>query len=272
MLEDSASAIQSSSLWASMNSWLTPTVLFLLLNLMIATIAFTSTFSHHQKQPNPQNAPPSVTRSPSLLHRIKSINLLSSPPPQDSSLHHKQIPDSDTHFAAHYFFPNPQECEETPTHAAAHESPPHLAAGRETEAHFDFEEKPPIFADFEDAREGERENLEMSMDEVYSQLKDSSHFNRTKSDTKPTAGEIPAKLAAKMRKSASVKSAFNHFEEGDIVEARRPETVREGRAAASDEGGVDAKADDFINRFKQQLKLQRLDSIIRYKDMIGRGR
>ncbi|XP_042004599.1 pathogen-associated molecular patterns-induced protein A70-like [Salvia splendens] len=274
MLEDSASAIQSSSLWASMNSWLTPTVLFLLLNLMIATIAFTSsTFSH------PQNPPPSPARSPSLLHRLKSINLLSSPPPQDSSLHHKQIPDSDTHFAAHYFFPNPHESEETPTSAAAaaHESSPHLASaaatGRETEAHFDFEEKAPIFADFEAAREGESESLEMSMDEVYSQLnKDATHFNRTKSDTKPAGGEIPAKLAAKMRKSASVKSAFNHFEEGDIMEARRPATVREGRAAVADEGGVDAKADDFINRFKQQLKLQRLDSIIRYKDMIGRGR
>ncbi|XP_042037253.1 pathogen-associated molecular patterns-induced protein A70 [Salvia splendens] len=249
MLEDSASAIQSSSLWASMNSWLTPTVLFLLLNLMIATIAFTSsTFSH------PPNPPP---RSPSLLHRIKSINLLSSPPPQRSPLLHKHIPDSDTH----YCFPNPQE------------SPTSAQTGRETEAHFDFEEKAPIFADFEAAHEGESENLEMSLDEVCSPLnKDSSHFNRTKSDTKPAGGEIPAKLAAKMRKSASVKSPFNHFEEGDIVEARRPATVREVRAAVADEGGVDAKADDFINRFKQQLKLQRLDSIIRYKDMIGRGR
>jgi hypothetical protein len=34
---------------------------------------------------------------------------------------------------------------------------------------------------------------------------------------------------------------------------------------------VDAKADDFINRFKQQLKLQRLDSIIRFKDASNRG-
>ncbi|CAM8939085.1 unnamed protein product [Rhodiola kirilowii] len=34
---------------------------------------------------------------------------------------------------------------------------------------------------------------------------------------------------------------------------------------------VDSKADDFINKFKQQLKLQRLDSILRYKEMLGRG-
>jgi hypothetical protein len=34
---------------------------------------------------------------------------------------------------------------------------------------------------------------------------------------------------------------------------------------------VDAKDNDFINRFKQQLKLQRLDSIIRFKDASNRG-
>ena len=38
--------------------------------------------------------------------------------------------------------------------------------------------------------------------------------------------------------------------------------VRAGAAAEEDEE-VDARADDFINKFKQQLKLQRLDSIIR---------
>ncbi|KAF9607898.1 hypothetical protein IFM89_003712 [Coptis chinensis] len=38
-----------------------------------------------------------------------------------------------------------------------------------------------------------------------------------------------------------------------------------------DDEEVDAKADDFINKFKNQLKLQRLDSILRYKEMLGRG-
>ncbi|CAN0882030.1 Pathogen-associated molecular patterns-induced protein A70 [Linum grandiflorum] len=81
-----------------------------------------------------------------------------------------------------------------------------------------------------------------------------------------------------MKKSASTKSAFGHFEEEKIVEARRPATVREQKSnklneeeVGGDVGCVDAKADDFINKFKQQLKLQRLDSIIRYKEMVGRG-
>ncbi|OIV97398.1 hypothetical protein TanjilG_17582 [Lupinus angustifolius] len=32
--------------------------------------------------------------------------------------------------------------------------------------------------------------------------------------------------------------------------------------------GVDEKADNFIKRFKEQLRLQRLDSILRYRDMM----
>nr|GEZ33287.1 hypothetical protein CTI12_AA086170 [Tanacetum cinerariifolium] len=46
-------------------------------------------------------------------------------------------------------------------------------------------------------------------------------------------------------------------------------SVRES-ARAKDEC-VNAKADDFIKRFKQQLKLQRLDSLQRFRDMLNRG-
>lgn len=110
------------------------------------------------------------------------------------------------------------------------------------------------------------------MDEIYSKLQQGQEgpFARTHSDTKPASGEVPVKLPKKMKKSASSKSAFSHFKEEDIVETRRPATVREERSAVDDDE-VDAKADDFINKFKQQLKLQRLDSIMRYKEMIGRG-
>jgi hypothetical protein len=36
-------------------------------------------------------------------------------------------------------------------------------------------------------------------------------------------------------------------------------------------GGVDARADDFINSFRKQLQLQRLNSLLNYKDMLNRG-
>lgn len=141
----------------------------------------------------------------------------------------------------------------------------------ETEEDDDF----PVGNDNYDYNLGEREEGS-SLDEIYSKLQQQGqdgHFTRTQSDTKPSAGEVPVKLPRKMKKSASSKSAFAHFKEEDIVESRRPATVKEAKVsrAAVDDDEVDAKADDFINRFKQQLKLQRLDSIMRYKEMIGRG-
>ncbi|KAL8117826.1 hypothetical protein AgCh_015651 [Apium graveolens] len=52
--------------------------------------------------------------------------------------------------------------------------------------------------------------------------------------------------------------------------ARREAVVKKTASFKEDEQ-VDAKADDFINRFKQQLKMQRLDSIKRYTQMLTGG-
>ncbi|KAK3161726.1 hypothetical protein QOZ80_1BG0080670 [Eleusine coracana subsp. coracana] len=49
-----------------------------------------------------------------------------------------------------------------------------------------------------------------------------------------------------------------------VVAARE---VVEDAAAVS----VDARADDFINRFRQQLQLQRLNSLLNYKEMLNSG-
>ncbi|CAN0882035.1 Pathogen-associated molecular patterns-induced protein A70 [Linum grandiflorum] len=183
-----------------MSSWLTPTVLFLFLNIMIGTIAITSSLAspkpNHNEHQHQQQQQQQLWRSPSVLQRLKSINLYSyrSQEPQISTL--------------------------------------------------------------------------QSSNKV---------VGRSMSDTKPVGGEIPKKLPKKMKKSASTKSAFGHFEEEKIVEARRPATVREQKSNKlikedeDEDEEEDAKADDFINKFKQQLKLQRLDSIIRYKEMVGRG-
>jgi hypothetical protein len=74
-------------------------------------------------------------------------------------------------------------------------------------------------------------------------------------------------LPEKMKKSASEKFGVSSrsTEDDDDVERRRPQTVSCGES-----GDVDAKADDFINKFKQQLKLQRVDSLLRYKEMMTR--
>lgn len=149
---------------------------------------------------------------------------------------------------------------------------------QEPETHFHFEQTFEQEQTKEDQKEEEHEQIEededqlQSLDEIYSQLKGDGEVSRTKSDTKPRSGEVPTKLARKMKKSASAKSAFAHFEENEVVESRRPATVREGKPKATEpDEEVDAKADDFINKFKHQLKLQRLDSIMRYKEVINRG-
>ncbi|CAL4909347.1 unnamed protein product [Urochloa decumbens] len=45
----------------------------------------------------------------------------------------------------------------------------------------------------------------------------------------------------------------------------------EEEPAAEADHGVDARADDFINKFRQQLQLQRLNSLLNYKEMLGGG-
>lgn len=69
-----------------------------------------------------------------------------------------------------------------------------------------------------------------------------------------------------MRKSASVRGGLTDSE-WEEVEKRRPQTARPVETTTSwrEDEEVDAKADDFINRFKKQLRLQRIDSLLRYR-------
>ncbi|EXB66863.1 hypothetical protein L484_019501 [Morus notabilis] len=274
MFEESASSIPS--LWASMNSWFTPTVLFVLLNLMIGTIAITSSLTTQNHHQDPAGNHRQLARSPSVLQRLKSnfysyrsqeptTNFLKSPE-NDANYAVAQTPEREqSHFAR------------SPVMLQRLKSNFYSYISQEVPAEQTLAQEPPREEEEERLEEdGDQFDQAQTLDEIYSQLKDGGGggVSRSKSDTKPTAGEpAPPKLSRKMKKSASAKSAFAHFEEADIVEARRPATVREGKvkAAEVDDDEVDAKADDFINKFKQQLKLQRLDSFMRYKEMIGRG-
>ncbi|CAI9100590.1 OLC1v1037719C1 [Oldenlandia corymbosa var. corymbosa] len=90
-------------------------------------------------------------------------------------------------------------------------------------------------------------------------------MGRSKSATAAAAAAYMEAPAERMRKSASEKA---------VVEQEKPKgVVGDGRttAAVGEDEAVDERADDFINRFRQQLKLQRLDSILRYKEMLSRG-
>ncbi|XP_022756364.1 uncharacterized protein LOC111304114 [Durio zibethinus] len=306
MLEESMPTVPS-SIWASICSWFTPTVFFVFLNLTIGTIYFTSTLASNksgvgggegQSQEGEENNP-KLVRSPSVLQRLKSNNLYScrSQEPVTATAYGKVKDVGDFHFSFQQQTPEQDRRQQQPYLDRSSSVLPRLKSinlysyfsPKQTTLHKNqeiYSHYPPLRAREEEdeqvqepEEDGEEnhgglegtQGQEQTLDEIYSQFKD-SHVTRTKSDTKPASGEVPTKLPRKMRKSASAKSAFLHFEEDDIVETRRPATVRGGKAKATEEDDeVDAKADDFINKFKQQLKLQRSDSILRYKEKVNRG-
>ncbi|XP_071716915.1 uncharacterized protein [Rutidosis leptorrhynchoides] len=327
-MEESATSVPQSFL-SSIQSWFTPTILFIFLNLMIATIFFSSNLPNQNKQTQqqdqdqnkkPQNQNESkLTRSPSILHLLRSYNLypqtsLQQLPPQEQeplepatqfvfnhSFTHEQHPkpispntkssnlDSTRPYLNHTITneakltnenlkpnrPDLNQTNEVPVSEPVVKAHTHLVYDNnhtieKMTAHFHHD---PTHMENENHPDPEETDEFDSLDEIYRKIT-GGHVNRTKSDTLPASGELPVKLPMKMKKSASMKSAFSHFEEDNIVEARRPTTVRERRSAAKatedDDVEVDAKADDFINKFKHQLKLQKLDSISRYKDMVNR--
>ncbi|GKV00138.1 hypothetical protein SLEP1_g12880 [Rubroshorea leprosula] len=287
MLEESMSV---PSIWASMFSWCTPAVLFLFLNLIVGTIFITSGFlsnksgdTEQQKQPD---SPHRLARSPSILQRLKSINFRNYRS-QEPITGFEKSPHLDVDSQSFSFQQTPEQKPQTlrsrspsmlqrlksisfSNYISQEPTSDYPETAPKSDTHYPpeqtYEQDQPQIEQEEEVNEEKQqiEEEEQIMDQVYSKLKEAD-VKRTKSDTKPASGEIPTKLPQKMKKSASAKSAFSHSEEEDIVESRRPQTARASKAKVSEEDdeGVDAKADDFINKFKNQLKLQRIDSFIR---------
>ncbi|KAF7143521.1 hypothetical protein RHSIM_Rhsim05G0020400 [Rhododendron simsii] len=268
--------------WASISSWFTPTVLFCLLNLTIGTIYLSSNFKSHHKNPPYQNQnhsdhnPTQLARAPSILDRVRSINFslyrsdsldaLQPDPLQTQLARAPSIPDQvrsinysspDRSDSVDPSQPEPQQPEPQqpdPVQPQLTRAPSIL----ERVKSFNFS----LYGyDHPDPKH-------------HSKL---DHVTRSKSDTTGDGQGHAAAAAARMRKSASEKWREEEEAAAEEEELRRPATVREGKGTTAagffgeEEEEVDAKADDFINRFKQQLKLQRLDSLLRYREMLTRG-
>ncbi|KAL5098259.1 hypothetical protein RYX36_002586 [Vicia faba] len=65
-------------------------------------------------------------------------------------------------------------------------------------------------------------------------------------------------------------SLLERLMSGNFGRLKSVKVEEEKKAGSEMEEEVDAKADDFIKRFKQQLRLERLDSILRYRDILHR--
>ncbi|XP_077210159.1 uncharacterized protein LOC143845652 [Tasmannia lanceolata] len=214
MLEESLPAI-----WPFIYSWFTHTVLFVLINAVVVTIAFST-----KKEEITEKI--QLIRTLSFLERLKSINL----------------------------FRNKSQEINIPPITTLLENP--IA---------------------ELTVETVTENVETVTEDVDTVTEDvdtvtenvEHHLGRSASETiNPMLGEMTVKIA-QMKKSASYRSqSSGSFEKEAGV--TRPATMREGKTSGDDE--VDSKADDFINKFRQQLKLQRIASFGRYKDMLNRGK
>ncbi|KAE8654608.1 Alkaline phytoceramidase (aPHC) [Hibiscus syriacus] len=321
MLEESMwSTVPSSSFWSLIFCWFTPTVFFVFVNLTIGTIFFTSSLASNKSSAaagvgeGDERNDPRFVRSPSVLQRLKSINLYSHISEEPMSCSSK-IPDvgADFHFSfqqqtmpewqrpssppprmsvpyvggspsflqrlksvnLYGFFSPEQKTHEINSHYTPDEEMKEPEVVECVSSGFDFSFQQQTIPSQPPSQPKEAIEETENLEEIpsFSEVKvNKSEVARTKSDVQPASGVVPTKLSKKMRKSASLKSPFSHFEEEYIVETRRPATVREGKGKATEEDDeVDAKADDFINKFKQQLKLQRMDTIIRYKETVNIG-
>ncbi|KAF8406885.1 hypothetical protein HHK36_006006 [Tetracentron sinense] len=289
------------STWASMNSLFTPTVLFVFLNLMIGTIAFRSGLRNQKRQQIEDEKQPQLDQAPSFFQRLASINLFRfkseeiikpfrfltttlNPEGEYRSDEEPQFAPFLKRIKSINLFPykseevKPKESEPQYT-GDQEEKEPQLARTpsllkRIKSINFYHNNSEEVLTTLQ-PQETEQTQIVKAPVEIEDQ-----NLRRINSDTRPASGVMPVKLPRKMRKSASLKSVFLHFkekeeeeEEEEIVLTRRPSTMRESKSKASegDDEEVDAKADDFIDKFKKELKLQRIDSIIRYKDMLSRG-
>ncbi|KAI4380867.1 hypothetical protein MLD38_007006 [Melastoma candidum] len=343
MLDASAVATAIPSLWSAVNSWFTPAVLFLLLNLMIATIALTSSLnpattpSHdippypHELQQQRDEGEAAAKQSPSIsiLDRVKSLGLFSSSPGKSSSPQQRQpiplIPPeelySETHdpqkdlygkqglgqpgspspvgkfeaFDLYGYLPGEPTSEipreSNPTHYIFEQTLAQevlVPAKQSEKVEEEVGEEEDAEADEEDEEEEEEveEEEDEEVEEEETGVEDGSEEER---ETKET--EVPGRLlhrGIRRSESLNVKVSFSNVgeakggggarhDEGEVtesVEKRRPATVREGKGKWGGDEEVDARAADFISRFKEQLQLQRMDSLAKQKDvtMIGKVR
>eukprot|EP01018_Ginkgo_biloba_P026420 Gb_15158 [translate_table: standard] len=88
----------------------------------------------------------------------------------------------------------------------------------------------------------------------------SSCLVKSTSDTPPTGDLVAEPLPTRLKK-------LKTFEPNQVNNAVQGDTSDPQFAAE-----VDAKAEDFIQKFKRQLKMQRIESFKRYREMIDRAK
>ncbi|KAI8023987.1 Pathogen-associated molecular patterns-induced protein A70 [Camellia lanceoleosa] len=230
-MEDAEAVV--ANVWALMASWSTPTVFFCVLNLIVAILFFTSKKPLKTHHNNQHPSPPQSEEANQQQHNHQY------PPPQQlvrapSLLQRLRS----FEFSLYRSEEHPDQSQTQTQIQTRQPDPP--------------QEQAPIL---------------------------DRQVTRSKSDNSG-GGEAPRRPpVGKMKKwkSEQVRVEEEEEEEREGVRERERETASYGGGVEDEEEGevegegVDAQADDFIDRFKKQLKLQRVDSILRYTDMLKRG-
>ncbi|KAK8654714.1 hypothetical protein V6N13_107317 [Hibiscus sabdariffa] len=265
-------------------AWLTPTSLFLLLNIVIGTIFILSRLSPPKTPPHNgdghYSGPPPLQRAPSLLDRVKSINFSTF-----KFDHHVDNYLEEPHSLERapsilervksinlnrYKYP-PQNPDPVYVEQPLCRAPSLLERVKSIDFKSFYRSDSGKLNPEAVPEEEPGSDVDTSSTPVYGQV-----VKRSKSEHNHVKER---KVSEKMKKSASensrAKAEMEEEEEDEDddeeVERRRPATTRIEKTTSFGDGDdqcVDAKADDFINKFKQQLKLQRLDSLLRYRDML----
>lgn len=197
--------------------------------------------------------PNQLVRQPSLLDRFKSINF--------SSYKFEQRPNPETEHL------KPTEPElETHNPSPLHRQPSLLDRLKTLN-----------FPSFYPHEQADYREAEMESNPYGDSSQSNDHLvKRCISDTR--SGDSNKSQPEKIKKSVSEKAKAGNLKEDDeiVVPAYTKTTVyrksidrNRGRDTVlfREDEEVDAKADDFINRFKNQLKLQRIDSLKRFSEM-----
>ncbi|KAK9075951.1 hypothetical protein SSX86_004281 [Deinandra increscens subsp. villosa] len=286
-------------MWESMVSWCTPTLLFCVTNLIIATI-FIASNKHHDHPPHGDhsNSLTPIARVSSFLDRARSMNLSSytaaEPPhqypaqPKMPSYTSSSRLAQSIHFPSGYVTPTSLELELPEPKGNPGSQPTRGPSLFERVKSIKFSElsepegnpgsQPARGPSLSPAILAKLVRAPSFLDRVKSFKISSVLRSESTSNVDTDSGHNPdhhvvrsksENLLAKKKSLLEMKKSRSEAriaprEDEDV----RPATARERRAEVDEE--VDAKADDFISRFKQQLKLQRLESLVRYNDMINR--
>jgi len=216
----------SVSIYDMLVSWFSPSCIFLIVNLVIGTIAITSHFAT-QKKRQPDSPPELVRSSSSFLGRVTSFG-----------------------FSC---------CKFEPASAAATTTMP-----KETQV--------------EQVQNQDLTRLNRTTSSTLLDRVKSIDLGLSKTEMKGGPSDSTPLIRAPSLLERLMSGNFRRLDSVKVVEEeKKPESElelkpeREFVRGRVEEEEVDAKADDFIKRFKQQLRLERLDSILRYRDILHRN-